>query len=88
MTILELAAWCVLVLLFVLDIAATLGFLGCPLWHRWTDWNEYRVIERTAHFYVNGWTGVKTDNGVSERTEFWQSRTCAKCGRSQRARVA
>lgn len=64
------------------------GSLRCFFAHRWLRWHEYKVIERTTHVVVSAWTGVKTDCGVSERTEVWQRRECQRCGVAQRSRVS
>jgi hypothetical protein len=59
-------------------------------WHKWTKWQEYTrtihvkvVQEFPGHYYVGR---DPKDNFVATK-QYWQSRTCEKCGKTEREEV-
>jgi len=58
-------------------------------WHKWSKWQEYQrtinvQVERQYAFYRVG-NGANDD--FVKTVQYWESRTCAKCGQTQRQRV-
>jgi hypothetical protein len=59
---------------------------NCKLLRRWSPWTPYQV--KTTNALLDGRTTPPTRYGTEERTDFWQVRTCNRCGVEQRERVA
>lgn len=54
----------------------------CDIRHRWGKWETYTVTDTIKRFFGEKYLGDDIN------TRWWQKRTCARCDREQRRRIA